>query len=290
MSWLVEHRWPRWAGVVLMLLLILCVVGGFLAAAIPPLITQRQQLIDNAPTYLQHAQAHNSFIGRLNNRFHFIDKLRAAVAAPPSVSVDGILVAGKAVFSALTDTLIVLVLTAYLLADMPRIRTLAYRMVPHTRRPRVILIGDEILAKVGVYVLGNLIISVIAGGLTFAWLMAFSVPYALLLSLMVALFDLIPVAGSTIAGVIVAAVTLTVSVPLCVDTIAYFIIYRLLEDYYLIPRIIGRAVKVPALLTIVAVLVGGALLGVIGALVAIPVAAAVLLIIREILIPRLDEA
>ncbi|QNK81978.1 AI-2E family transporter [Nakamurella sp. PAMC28650] len=173
---------------------------------------------------------------------------------------------------------------------MPRIRALAYRMVPHTRRPRAILMGDDILAKVGGYVLGNLVISAIAGALTFGWLMIFSIPYAALLSIMVALLDLVPVVGSTIAGLIVAAAALTVSLPLCLCTIAFFVIYRFLEDYFLVPRIIGRAVEVPALATVVAVLIGGALLGIIGALVAIPVAAAVLLIIREVWIPRLDKA
>jgi predicted PurR-regulated permease PerM len=172
---------------------------------------------------------------------------------------------------------------------MPRIRTLIYRMVPHTRRPRAILLGDDILAKVGGYVLGNLVISAIAGALTFGWLMAFSIPYAALLSIMVALFDLVPVVGSTIAGIVVAAAALTISLPLCLGTIAFFVAYRFAEDYFLVPRIIGRAVDVPALVTVIAVLVGGALLGIIGALVAIPVAAAVLLIAREIWIPRLDQ-
>jgi predicted PurR-regulated permease PerM len=203
------------------------------------------------------------------------------------VSFNGVLSAGAAVFSAITNTLVVLILTAYFLADMPRIRALIYRRVPHTRRPRAILMGDDILAKVGSYVLGNLLISLIAGGVTFGWLMLFSIPYAALLSIMVALFDLAPVVGSSIAGIIVAAAALTISLPLRLSTIAFFIIYRSAEDYLLVPRIIGRAVKVPALVTVV-VLFGGALLGIIGAL-AIP-AAAILLITREILFPCMDQA
>ena len=289
-SWLVNHRFPRWLGVITMLLAIIGVLGGFIAAAIPAVITQGQQLVANAPDYLNRLKDHSSFVGQLNDRFHLIDKLQGAVNSPGSGSLDGILGAGRAVFGAVTNTVIVLVLTAYFLSDMPRIRALAYRMVPHTRRPRAILMGDDILAKVGGYVLGNLVISAIAGALTFGWLMIFSIPYAALLSIMVALFDLVPVVGSTIAGLIVAAAALTVSLPVCLCTIAFFVIYRFLEDYFLVPRIIGRAVEVPALATVVAVLIGGALLGIIGALVAIPVAAAVLLIIREVWIPRLDKA
>jgi predicted PurR-regulated permease PerM len=289
-SLLVRHRWPRPLGVATILLLILGIIGGFVAAAIPALITQGQQLIDNAPHYLQRAQDHNSFIGKMNDRLHLTQKLQSMLNSPGSISFNGVLAAGAAVFSAITNTFIVLILTAYFLADMPRIRTLIYRLVPHTRRPRAILMGDDILAKVGSYVLGNLLISLIAGGLTFAWLMIFSIPYAALLSIMVALFDLVPVVGSSIAGMIVAAAALTISLPLCLSTVAFFIIYRTGEDYVLVPRIIGRAVKVPALVTVVAVLVGGALLGIVGALVAIPAAAAILLITREMLIPRMDQS
>jgi predicted PurR-regulated permease PerM len=177
----------------------------------------------------------------------------------------------------------------YFLIDMPRVRTSLYRLVPHTRRPRAILIGDEVFAKVGAYVLGNVLISVITGSATFIWLSVFGVPYPLLLGIFVALLDLVPVVGSTIAGVVVAVVALTVSLPVCIATIAFFVVFRVIEDYLLVPRIIGRAVKVPAMLTVVAVLLGGALLGIVGALVAIPVAAALQLLVNEVLYPRLDE-
>jgi predicted PurR-regulated permease PerM len=289
-SWLVKHGWPRWLGVVTMLLLILGVIGGFLAAAIPAIVTQGEQLAAAVPKYLQQLKDHNSFLGHLNDRFHLQEKLSSLISSSSSNLGGGLLSAGLAVFSALAHTLVVLVLTIYFLADMPRIRRLAYRLVPHSRRPRAILIGDDILAKVGSYVLGNIIISLIAGVLTFGWLIVFHVPYPLLLSIMVALLDLVPVVGSTVAGVAVALVTLTVSVPLCLATIGFFIVYRLGEDYVLVPRIIGNVVQVPALVTVVAVLIGGALLGIVGALVAIPIAAALLLLAREVLFPRLDRA
>jgi predicted PurR-regulated permease PerM len=183
----------------------------------------------------------------------------------------------------------VLVLTVYLLADLPRIRRLAYRLTPTSRRTRVILIGDEINAKVGRYVLGNLITSVIAGVGTFVWLLAFGVPYPIVLALMVALFDLIPVVGSTVAGVIVSLVALTVSLPIAIATAAFYVAYRLLEDYLIVPKVMGRAVEVPATVTIVAVLVGGTTFGLVGALVAIPAAAAIDIVLRETVYPRLDR-
>jgi predicted PurR-regulated permease PerM len=125
--------------------------------------------------------------------------------------------------------------------------------------------------------------------LTLIWLLIFGVPYAALLAIAVAILDLIPVVGSVVGGVLVSLVALTVSLPVCLGTVGFFIGYRLVEDYLLVPRIIGGAVKVPAIVTVVAVILGGALLGVVGALVAIPVAAALLLLLREVLYPRLDH-
>jgi predicted PurR-regulated permease PerM len=134
------------------------------------------------------------------------------------------------------------------------------------------------------------VISVIAGVLTLVWLLIFGVPYAVLLAITVAVLDLIPVVGSVVGGILISLVALTVSLPVCLATVGFVVVYRFAEDYILIPRIIGTTVKIPALVTVVAVLAGGALLGVIGALVAIPVAAALLLLVEEILFPRLDRA
>jgi predicted PurR-regulated permease PerM len=101
--------------------------------------------------------------------------------------------------------------------------------------------------------------------------------------------DLLPY-GSSVAGIIVAAVALTISIPVSIATAGFYIVFRLAEDYLLVPKIIGRAVKVPAGVTVVAVLIGGTVLGVVGALIAIPVAAAIQLLTQEILFPTLDEA
>jgi predicted PurR-regulated permease PerM len=288
-SWFVNRKLPRWAATTLVFVIFLAAMAAFVAAAIPPLVQQASDLIQQAPHYIQRAQDHSSVIGRLNDRFHLQQRITDTLNGSGGSVVNDVVSAGTAVFGALTDALIVIVLTVYFLFDMPRIRTSLYRLMPHTRRPRTILIGDEVFAKVGAYVLGNVLISMIAGAATFIWLTAFNVPYPLLLGIFVALLDLVPVVGSTVAGVVVAAVALTVSFPICIATTVFFVVFRLLEDYLLVPRIIGRAVKVPALVTVVAVLIGGALLGIVGALVAIPVAAALQLLTQEVLYPRLDE-
>jgi predicted PurR-regulated permease PerM len=284
-SWLVGRRLPRWAAVTVVFLAAFGAVGGFLSAAIPVLVEQTTQLVAKVPDYLRQAQDHSSWLGQLNDRFHLQQAIEKSLSGG-----SGLFDAGLAVFGVLTNLLILIVLTIYFVAAMPRIRAGLYRLVPHSRRPRAILIGDEISAKVGGYVLGNVVISVIAGVLTLIWLLIFGVPYAVLLAITVAVLDLIPVVGSVIGGILVSLVALTVSLPVCLATIGFVLVYRFAEDYLLVPRIIGTAVKVPALVTVVAVLVGGALLGVIGALVAIPIAAAVLLLVEEVLYPRLDRA
>lgn len=288
-SWFVNHKLPRWAATTLVFVIFLALLGGFIAAAIPPLAEQANQLIASAPHYIQQAQDHSSAIGRLNERFHLQQRITDTVNGSGESLVADVVSAGTVVFGALANMLIVIVLTVYFLVDLPRIRTTLYRLVPNTRRPRAILIGDEVFAKVGAYVLGNVLISIIAAVGTTIWLTVFDVPYPLLLGIFVGLLDLVPVVGSTVAGVVVAAVALTVSLPVCLATIVFFVVFRLAEDYLLVPRIIGRAVNVPALTTVVAVLFGGALLGVVGALVAIPVAAALQLLTQEILYPRLDK-
>jgi predicted PurR-regulated permease PerM len=204
--------------------------------------------------------------------------------------VQGVFGAGQVVLGALGSTLTVLVLTAYFLADLPRIRQTVYRLVPAGRRPRAILLGDDIATSVSGFVLGNLLTSLIAGVLAFIWMELLGIPYPVLLALFVAIMDLIPVVGSTLAGIAVCLAALTVSLPVTIASVVYIVVYRVAEDYLLVPRIIGHTVRLPAVVTFIAVLVGGVLLGVIGAVVAIPIAAAVRLILVEVVFPRLDRS
>jgi predicted PurR-regulated permease PerM len=289
-SWLTRRRVPRWAAVVIVLLGMVGVLAGFLAAAIPPLAAQTSKLIAELPQYAHTLQNHNSQLGRLNVRYHIEQRLSHLLATRGTTLVGGVLGAGALVLGALASALAVIVLVVYFLAGMPRIKLLAYRLAPHSRRARVILLGDEIFTKVGGYVLGNVVTSVIAGLGTYVWMLAFGIPYPILLGLFVAILDLIPVIGSTIGGAVVSLVALTVSLPVAIATLAFYIAYRLAEDYLLVPRIMGSTVQVPAVLSVVAVLIGGTLLGIVGALVAIPVAAALRLLMQEVTFRRLDRS
>jgi predicted PurR-regulated permease PerM len=289
-GWLVRHRMPRWAAVLTVIVCGLGVLAAFLAAAIPPLANEATALAHQIPHYMHDLQNRNSQLGKLNVKYHIQNHLTSLVTKGSGSLVGGVLGAGALVISTVSAILAIIVLSIYFLAGLPQIKVFAYRLVPHSRRPRVILIGDEILAKVGGYVLGNFITSVIAGIGTYLWLLAWGVPYPLLLGMFVALLDLIPVIGSTIGGVIVSLVALTVSLPVALATLAFYVGYRLAEDYLIVPRIMGRTVQVPAIVSLVAVLIGGVLLGIVGALIAIPVAAAIRLLLQEIAFHRLDQS
>ncbi len=287
-SWL-SRRMPRWCAVLIVVSAGAAVLSAFVLTAIPPVSNQLAALSSHLPQYLHALRNPHTELGRLNARYHLEQRLTELITSRGSSIAGGLLGAGVVVLSAATSIVVLTVLTVYFLAGLPRIKLFLYRLAPHSRRPRVILIGDEIFTKVGGYLLGNVITSVIAGIGTYLWMIAFGIPYPALLGLLVALLDLVPVIGSTIGGLVVALVALTVSVPVAALTVGFYVAYRLAEDYLLVPRIMGRTVKVPASVTVVSVLVGAALLGIIGALVAIPAAASVRLLLREVTFRRMDR-
>jgi predicted PurR-regulated permease PerM len=267
------------------------ILVGFLSIAIPPLVNEIDSLVKLAPHYLETLNKRSSFLGHLNTKYHIVSHLKKALeGGGVSTVTSGVVGAGKLVLGAITALVIVVALTIYFLADLPHVTSLCYRVVPFSRRARTGLLIDEMFARVGGYVLGNIITSVIAAVGTLIWLEIFGVPYALLLAVFVGFMDLIPIVGSTIAGIIVALVSLTVSVPVAIATGIYYLIYRQAEDYLITPKIMRRTVDVSGLVTVIAVLVGGTLLGIIGALIAIPIAAALKLILEQVTFPRLDSS
>ena len=286
--WLYRRGLPRWAAVVVVLLVTLVMVGGFFALAVPVVTTQAAKLASELPHYLHVLSNKHTQLGELNSKFHLVRGLQSVLHGNGTFkSALGI---GKVLLSFVTSAILVLVVMIYVLADIPRLRRGIYLLAPKSRRPRMVLLTDEILSRVGGYVLGNIFLSIIAGVGTAVWAAIFGIPYALLLGLLVALLDLIPIVGSTIGGIIVSLVALTVSLPIAIATAVFYIVYRFLEDYLLTPKVMLRTVAVPGIVTIVATVIGAALLGIVGALVAIPVAAAVQLLYEEITLPRLEES
>jgi predicted PurR-regulated permease PerM len=263
------------------------IVLGFVVAAVSPISHEISTLVKDYPHDKQELISGRGWAGNLVKKLHLSSYLQGK--SKISIPTQGALGAGKAILSVGVSTIAVMVLTIYFLIALPYVKRLWLSIVPRSRRERTRLLTDEVFGRVGGYMFGNLLTSLISGILTYIWLVIFGVPYALLLALFVALFDLIPLVGSTIAGVVVSLVALTKGLPVAIATAGFYVLYRFLEDYLLNPRVMKHTVKVSPGLTIIATLIGASLLGLIGALVAIPVAATVHLLVQEVVVPRQNE-
>jgi predicted PurR-regulated permease PerM len=264
---------------------------GFIAAVAAPLAREGSGLVNAGPGYLNQLKDRNSTLGRLSAQLHLTERAQnLADHGLGTPSAGGLLSVGTRVVAGVFDTVVVLALIVYFLADLPRITAAAYRLAPRHRRPRIGLLGDEIIAKVGGYVLGNVVTSLIAMAFAFPALLLLHVPYALVLAVVIGVLDLIPLVGSTIGGAIAAVVALgAVGVPAAVSVVVFTLAYRLLADYVINPRVLRRTVDVSPVVTVVAVIIGGGLLGIVGALVAVPTAAAIQLLLTEVVYPARDE-
>jgi predicted PurR-regulated permease PerM len=285
--WLYRRGLPRPAAVGVVLALLLGVFVGFTALAIPVVSTQATTLAEELPHYLHTLNNHSTALGKLNAKYHFVSGLQKLLNG--STSFNSALGVGKVLVGFITSALLVMIVTVYLLADLPHVRRGIYLLAPKSRRARMVLLTDEILDRVGGYVLGNLFTSLIAGLGTGLWALILGIPYALLLGVLVALLALVPIVGATIGGILVVLVGLTVSPSVAIATAIFYLAFFTLLEYVLTPRIMARTVSVPSLVTVLATILGGALLGIVGALVAIPVAAAIKLLHDEITVQRLGE-
>jgi predicted PurR-regulated permease PerM len=282
---------PRWAAVLVVGLGVLALVAGFLAVIVPPVDHEVTALLHQVPRLLNEAQNQSTWLGRMEAKYHVFSKIESSLSAKSldASTLTNVVGAGRYVLSMLTSTLAVVALTIYFLAGLPNVVNAAYRTVPASRRARARSLGDKILTQVGRYMLGSALNAGIAGFATFVWTALLGIPYPAALGLMVALLDMVPVIGSTVGGAIVTLVALSHSMPLAIATLVFYIAFRLTEDYLLLPKVMRHAVDVPPIVTVVAVLIGGALMGIIGALMAIPTAAALKLITQEVLVPRLER-
>ncbi len=292
-TWLMRYRLRRGLAVFVVLLAALGLLGGFVAAIAPPISHQATQLVKRAPGYITQLQKDNSTVRRLDARYHILDEVKKRAAEGPTLGVKalgGVLGLGKAIVGFAFSLVTVIILMAYFLANLPAIKRFSLRLVPRSRRARVGLLTDEILTRVGGYVLGNLATSLVAGLTTFAFLELIGVNYAVALGMFVAITDLIPLIGATIGAIGVTIVALFKSVPAAIATFAFYIAYQQFENYVLQPRVMRQTVSVAPVVTIIAALIGAAVLGILGALVAIPCAAAVQLVLQEVVYPRQDES
>jgi predicted PurR-regulated permease PerM len=287
--WLYRHGLSRPVAVLVVLAAAFGVFVLFLVFAVPVAVTQASNLARDIPGYLHNIENHHTTLGKLNTKYHIVSRLQKLLEGN-GASVNTVLGAGKVALDLLGAVVLVVILTIYLLVDLPRVKRGLYLLAPRSRRARVVLLTDSVLDRVGGFVLGNLFTSLVAGVGTSAWAVIVGVPYAVFLGLLVALLDLIPVVGSTVGGIIVSLVALSVSLSVAIATGIFYVVYRFFEDYLLTPRVMARTVALPALATVAATVIGGALLGIIGALVAIPIAAAVRLLIEQVAEPSLEKS
>ena len=281
----------RGRAVAIVLVLVLAAFVGVMFAIVPPIIDQTSSLVTHAPTYLDQLNQ-NATVHSIDKRFHVIAKAKKYISSPQLATnaFGGVLGVGKVVFGAIFSAITVLTLTLYFMSSLPRMKQAAHRAIPRSRRARVGLLTDDILERVGGYVAGALTIAAVAGVTSFLWLLAWGVPYAVTLALIVMITDPIPIVGATIGAIVVTAIAFTDDVQAGIAVAIFYIVYQQFENYVLYPRVMKRSVDVSPAVTIVAVLIGAALMGIVGALLAIPTAAAVQLIMVEVVVPRQDSS
>jgi predicted PurR-regulated permease PerM len=280
----------RGLSVVLVLVVVISVLTLFVVAVAPVISEQIAQITRNAPGWLDDLQT-NKQVQKLDDEYDVIAKARDYIQNGDFGQrvFGGALGVGLRVLSALTNSLIVLVLMIYFLASLPSIKHAAYSLAPASKRPRVSELGDRIIRSTGAYVAGAFLVALCAGISTLVFSLVVGLAdYAFALAFVVGLFSLIPVVGAFVSGAIMTLLGLTVSPTVALVALVYYLAYQQFESYVIYPRIMKKSVDLPGSVTVVAALVGGSLMGVIGALLAVPVAAALLLLHREVFLKRQD--
>jgi len=282
-----------WA-VAVVFLAVVAVFIAFFAAVVPPVVSQASALAKAAPDQVQ-ALLRSSLVRRLDSQYgiltKFSEELQKRLSSGETVAslFGGVLGAGKAVLSGFFSAFTVLILTLYFLTSLHTITEACYRLVPSSRRGRVRLLGDEIIRRIGGYVAGQITVASINAFCTFILLKILGLPYGVVLAIVVGLLGLIPLVGATLGAIIVITVALFSSWQDAVIVAIYYVIYQQVENYVIAPRVFARTVAVPGAVALIAALAGATLLGIVGALIAIPIAAGVLLIVKEVLLPRQER-
>lgn len=283
-------RMPRWAAILSVCLALVVFLVVFVWAIVPPLTTQVSGFATSLPSSLDQLQ-HSAFFRDLDRRYDVIGRIEGVVTAGDfgQQVFGGLVGVGQVVFNSLFATFTVLILTLFFMASLPGILDVSYRFVPRSRRAGVKEIGDEIVQRIGAFIAGQLVVAALGGVVAFLFLWLTGSAYALTLALVVAVTALIPLIGTTI-GAVVASLAVAIGDPwMGLVTLVFFLIYQQIESYVIAPRVMRHAVDVVPTVNITAALLGGALLGLVGALLAIPTAAALTLVLKKVVFPRLEE-
>jgi len=290
-EWLQAHGFKRRgaAAAIAYLLALVAIVGiGF--TFVPTLVHQVNEFVQKLPDYAHDITHGRGRLGFLETKYHIQERIEAAVrkgGASKVLGFSGVAISvAKSVVSIVVATITILFMTYFMLLEGPSWVERFYRLLPEESQPRWRKVGDDIYRTVGGYVTGNLLISLIAGGLTTIVLLILGVPYAVALGLIVAILDLIPLAGATIAAILIGIVAFLHSIPAGIIVIVFFIVYQQIENHVLQPVVYGRTVELSPLAVLISILIGAELAGILGALAAIPVAGSIQVLINDWLAHR----
>jgi predicted PurR-regulated permease PerM len=268
----------RGAAAALVYLVVTAFIAGIAALIIPTLVQQVTDFVDAVPGYVQQLTAGRGPLGFLERDYHVVERVRDAVsknggsaAASLAGGASTALDVTRSVVTFVAAVVTITFLTLFMLLEGPAWVQRGISMLPERVQPTWREIADDIYHLVGRYVNGNLLISLIAGTATTIVLLALGVPFALALGLVVAILDLIPLAGATLGAIVVTLVALSHSVTAAIIVLVFYIVYQQVENHILQPLIYGRTVRLSPLAILLSVLIGSQVAGVIGALAAIPV-------------------
>jgi predicted PurR-regulated permease PerM len=287
----VSHRGSA-AGIVYVIALVVITAMG--ALFIPSLVSQVEDLTKAVPGYVQDLTRGRGPFGFLETKYHVVERVRDAIGgstggggggdaasklAPQSAATA--LALGRTVLTGVAAAVTIAFMTFFMLLEGPAWMERFFGLLPENSQPRWRAVGSDIAKTVSGYVTGNLLISLVAGVSSAIVLTLLGVPFSLALGLLVAILDLIPLAGATIGAVICVLVTLTVSTQAALIALVFFVVYQQLENHLLQPVIYGRTVELSPLAVLIAVLIGAELAGIVGALGAIPVAGAIQIVLVD---------
>lgn len=285
----------RTSAVAIIFTSVIIFVVFFALVVVPPVVSQGTQLINKAPQLLTDL-TNNSTINKLNDQYGIIDTLQTKLKSVTSngtlliSAFGGVIGVGKSVLSGFFSFLTVLVLTLYFITSLPQAVNLGLSLVPASRRERVGRLTEAIIGRVGSFVGSQIIIAMMASIFVLILSVLLGLPSPIAIAMIVFVCGLIPLVGHFIGSSIVTIIALTQSVLLGVVALVAYVVYVQIENYVVTPRIMKKTMSVPGAVTIIAALIGSSLLGLVGGLLAVPVAAAVILILDEVVIPRAQDS
>ena len=284
----------RRTAVAIIFIVVLAFVGLFIALIVPPLVKQTTHLIEIAPSLLQDLKT-NPTLANLNDHYAFIDTIQKKLESVTSdgtliiTAFGGVIGVGKTVLSGTFTGLTILVLTLYFITSLPEATQISLKLVPASRRARVSLLVDAVIARVGAFVGSQILISFLASIFITILSLILGLPSPIAIGIIVFICGLVPLIGHFLGCSVVTLIAATQSVAIGIIAFLAYVLYVQVENYVVTPKIMKRTLALPGAITIISALIGTSLLGLVGGLLAVPVAASAILILEEVVFPRAEQ-